>query len=268
MRRVVRGVLCAVIVSGAVSGCFATREDVNLVHADLVTMRAERAQADSATRAQVARVATSLAAVNDSIAALTVRMNKLQGDVRGDLYSIGQQLLSIQELTGQSQQRLQDLRTSLETKNQAIAAATPASAMPATSDTSAIARAPAGPGPNQLFQLALEQLRRGSAATARAGFEELVQRYPDASVAPDAQFYLGEALAAQGELAAADAAYAIVVTRFPKSGRAPTALYKRALLMQGRGQSAAAKVALNDLVSTYPRSDEAALARDRLRAMK
>ncbi|MDQ6827384.1 MAG: tol-pal system protein YbgF [Gemmatimonadota bacterium] len=245
------------------AGCFATSEDVKQVHNDLVAMRAERSQADSATRVQVQRVVASLAVVNDSLGALTARVNKLQGDVRGDLYSIGQQLLSIQELTGQSQRRLQDLRTTLEAKN-------PDQVFGPTGATtdSASRGAAGGPGPNQLFQLALEQLRRGSAGTARAGFEDLVKRFPDSDVAPDAQFYLGEALAAQGDAAAADGAYVTVVTHFPKSGRASTALYKHALILQAKGQAAAAKAALTDVVQKYPRSDEAALARDRLRVIK
>ncbi len=246
------------------SGCFATSEDLKLVHGDLLAMRAERAQADSVTRAQVQRVVASLSVVNDSVGALAARVNRLQGDVRGDLYAIGQQLLSIQELTGQSQRRLQDLRTTLEARNpeQIVGSAG------VVADSAAARAGLGGPGPNQLFQLALEQLRRGSAGAARAGFEDLVKRFPDADVAPDAQFYLGEALAAQGDAAAADAAYAAVVTRFPKSGRASTALYKHALILQSKGQTAAAKIALTDVVQKYPRSDEAALARDRLRVMQ
>ena len=52
--------------------------------------------------------------VNDSMQSLSTRLTRVQGDVRGDLYGIGQQLIAIQELTGQSQQRLQELRSSLD----------------------------------------------------------------------------------------------------------------------------------------------------------
>jgi tol-pal system protein YbgF len=95
-----------------------------------------------------------------------------------------------------------------------------------------------------------------------------LRAHPTADVAPDAQFYLGEALAAEGNSNAADSAYATVVSRWPESPRAPTALYKRAVALESRGNLTAARAALNLLVQRYPRSDEAALARDRLRTMR
>ncbi|HJU88115.1 MAG TPA: tol-pal system protein YbgF [Gemmatimonadaceae bacterium] len=239
----------------------ATPADVRLVRDDLRAIRAERSRADSAQAAQIARIAASLDTVGDTLRAVTQRLTRLQGDVRGELYALGQQLIQIQELTGQSQRRLQEMRSSLEQRNQEVA-------VPVAPGETPAAGASAGPGPNQLFQLSLDQLRRGSAGTARAGFQELLRTHPTSDVAPDAQFYLGEALAAEGNTAAADTAYAQVVSKWPESPRAPTALYKRALALEARANLTAARAALNLLVQRYPRSDEAALARDRLRTMR
>ena len=212
----------------------------------------------------------SLRTTNDSVRSLSNRLTIIQGNVRGDLYQMNQQLLQIQELTGQSQRRLQELRASLEARQQdAPAAPVPVPPAGARRDSAAAPAPTAGsPGPNQLFQSSLDQLRRGSPASARRGFEELLRLYPTSDVAADAQFYLGEAWAAEGNAGAADTAYATVVTKHPQSQRAPTALYKRALLLQQRGNIALARTALNDLVRLYPRSDEAQLARDRLRTMQ
>ena len=183
---------------------------------------------------------------------------------------MNQQLLQIQELTGQSQRRLQELRSSLEARQQdAPAGAVPVPPAGTRRDSAAVPAPTAGaPGPNQLFQSSLDQLRRGSPASARRGFEELLRLYPTSDVAADAQFYLAESWAAEGNTAAADTAYATVVTKHAQSPRAPTALYKRALLLQQRGNIALARTALNDLIRLYPRSDEAQLARDRLRTMQ
>jgi len=132
--------------------------------------------------------------------------------------------------------------------------------------------APAGggatPGPNQLFQISLEQLRRGSPGAARTGLLTLLQQYPTSDLVPDAQFYLGEAYHQEGNAAGADSAYAAVVSGYPTSPRAPTALYKRALGMEEKGNVTGARGLLNDLVQRYPRSDEAALAKERLRTLK
>jgi tol-pal system protein YbgF len=250
----------------------ATPADVRLVRDDLRAMRAEALRADSARDTQLNRIIARLDTVSDSLQATSTRLTRLQGDVRGELYSLGQQLIQIQELTGQSQRRLQELRSSLEQRNQEMETAPPptgaAPGAPSATTGAAAAPTPAGPGPNQLFQLSLDQLRRGSVGTARAGFQELLRQYPTADIAPDAQFYLAEALNAEGNTAAADTAYATVVARWPESPRAPTALYKRALALEARGNNTAARAALNLIVQRYPRADEATLARDRLRTMR
>ena len=269
----------ALVATGA---CFATQSDVRVLQTDVQTMRAERHRQDSLMLQRFDALMASLRTTNDTVRALSDRVTRLQGDVRGDLFQMNQQLLQIQELTGQSQRRLQELRSSLEARQQEVAPATPPTTpsqtprdpagaaagaqMPAAAAPSGV---PSGsPGPNQLFQSSLDQLRRGSPGSARRGFEELLRLYPTSDVAGEAQFYIGEALAAEGNLAAADTAYGTVVARYSESARAPTALYKRALLLQQRGNIAMARTALNDLVRQYPRSDEAQLARERLRTMQ
>lgn len=270
MNRLVRQ--CAPVVALATGACFATQSDVRVLQTDLQTMRAERARSDSVMNRAFEEMMASLTRTTDSVRAMSDRITRLQGDVRGDLFQINQQLLQVQELTGQSQRRLQELRSSLEARQQQ-AIVVPAPMQPAspardtTSPPAGAAPVPSGPGPNQLFQSSLDQLRRGSPGTARRGFEELLRLYPTADVAGEAQFYVGEAHSAEGNTAAADSAYAAVVERYGESPRAPTAMYKRALLLQQRGNIAMARAALTELVRRYPRSDESQLARDRLRTM-
>jgi tol-pal system protein YbgF len=271
------GLLAGALCAGA--ACFATTKDVQVLQNDVQTLRQEQARKDSAMLQALEELMVSLRRQNDSLKNLSDRLTRTQGDVRGDLYTINQQLLQIQELTGQSQRRLQELRSSIEARQQESAQVpTPATPRDTVRDTAragaappaaAPSGAPAGaPGPNQLFQSSLDQLRRGSPGSARRGFEELLRLYPTSDVAGEAQFYLGEALAAEGNAGAADTAYATVVSKYADSPRAATALYKRALLLQQRGNIAQARTALNDLVRRYPRSDEAQLARERLRTMK
>ncbi|HEY7408522.1 MAG TPA: tol-pal system protein YbgF [Gemmatimonadaceae bacterium] len=266
----------ALVATGA---CFATQTDVRVLQTDVQNLRAERTRQDSVMQQRFTELMASLQTTNDSVRSLSNRVTRLQGDVRGDLFQMNQQLLQIQELTGQSQRRLQELRSSLEARQQEPAPVTPSTtprdsagaAAPGaqTPPVAAPSGPPAGsPGPNQLFQSSLDQMRRGSPASARRGFEELLRLYPTSELAGEAQFYIGEALAAEGNPAAADTAYGTVVARYSESPRAPTALYKRALLLQQRGNVALARTALNELLRRYPRSDEAQLARDRLRTMQ
>ncbi len=265
----------------AAGACVATSSDVDALRSSVNDLRAQSAHSDSVRQAELARTAADLAAVDDSVRALSARVARMNGDVRGDLYAIGQQLIQIQELTGQSQRRLQDLRASMEQRQAELApaptsapapppraggAAASAAAASTAGPPTAAAR-PTTPGPAELFQLSLDQLRRGSAATARNGLTTLLQQYPQSDLVPDAQFYIAESWAAEGNAAAADSAYAMVVSKYPKSARAPTALYKRAMAMETRGNHTAARAAFTQLLQAYPRSDEAALAREQLRAI-
>ena len=94
--------------------CFATRSDMRVLQGDILNFRTETTRADSARARQIASVAASLGTVADSVRATSDRLTRLQGDNRGDLRSIQQQLLQIQELTGQSQRRLQEMRAEME----------------------------------------------------------------------------------------------------------------------------------------------------------
>jgi tol-pal system protein YbgF len=252
----------------AAGACVATRNDLRLVQNDVALLKAEQALADSARRVQLDRVIAQLGLMADSLNATTARINRFQGDVRQQMYGMEQQLVTIQELTGQSQRRLQELRASME-QRATVAPPTP-STLPAGSQAPA-PTAPAGagsPGPNQLFQLALDQLRRGSTGAARAGFADLLRQYPTADIAPDAQFYVAEAYAAEGNASGADSVYALVAERYPASVRAGTALYKRAITAQAAGRTDDARALFTAVIERFPRSDEAVLARDRLRTLK
>lgn len=239
------------------AGCLASKTDIAVLQTDIQTMRAESARGDSARRAQVDQVLAQLVRANDSVRAISSRLAKLQGDVANEHYQMTREIIQLQELSGQSTRRLQELRGALEER-------APAAAQPAPGDT---ARAAAAPGPGQLFQSSLDQLRRGSVNVARSGFEELLRTYPTYEDAPEAMVYIAETYAAERNQVAADSVYGLVVQRYPRSPKAATALYKRALILKSAGQNAAARAALERIVREYPRSDEAALAREQLRTL-
>jgi tol-pal system protein YbgF len=246
-------------------GCLASKQDVFLLQNQLGAMQRASARADSARAAESRAVLDQIVQSNDSVRALSARLAKLQSTVATDHYEMGRQILQIQELSGQSQRRLQELRASLEERSQMAAAPVPAPA-PAPGDTTT-RPAPGGPGPAQLFQSSLDQLRRGSARVARGGFEELLRNYPASEDAPEAMIYIAETYASERNQVAADSVYALVVQRYPSSPKAATALYKHALSLRAAGRTTAARAAFDRIVKEYPRSDEATLAREQLRTL-
>ncbi len=239
------------------AGCLASKTDIALIQTELQTIRGESARGDSARRAQVEQVLAQLTRTNDSVRAIGARLAKLQADQANEHFQMTREIIQLQELSGQNTRRLQELRGALEER-------APVAAQPAPGDS---ARPAAAPGPGQLFQSSLDQLRRGSVGVARGGFEELLRAYPTYEDAPEAMVYIAETYAAERNQVAADSVYGLVVQRYPQSPKAATALYKRAQILRSAGQNAAARAALERIVREYPRSDEAALAREQLRTV-
>ncbi len=237
------------------SACFATRNDVRVLQQDILNTRTEAARADSARARQIDAVARLLGVLGDSVRSLYAGITRVQGDMRGEFRQVNQQLLQIQELTGQSQRNLQNLRAEMEQRNQQ-APVTP----PVAGDTTQPAPQPAAPGPAQLLALGRQQYAQRSYGTARSAFEELLRTYPESDLAAEAQLYIGECWTAEGNAPAADAAYNAVVAKYPQSARAPNALYKLALSQAKQGKRAEARVFMERVKREYPQSDEAELA--------
>lgn len=256
MIRHLRLVLC-----GLVLGACATPGQVKQVESQVALLRADQARADSVHARRLTDVLQLQQRILDSLGATSTAMRTLKGDVSSDLYNVQQQLVQLQELTGQSQRRLSELRTQLETRGEQIAAGqTPPSGSPDST------RPAAAPSADQIYEASLQQLRRGSAETARAGLRQLLSTYPTHERAPDATYFIGQSFSADQPDSAAKY-YQDVVTNFPQSARAPSALYNLGLLAERKRDTAAAKDAYNRVIKQYPRSDEAALARDRLRTL-
>lgn len=256
----------------ALGGC-AMKSDVTRVQNEVTALREVSARQDSARARQLGEIIRMQQQLFDSLATTRETIRTLRGDVANDLYGVQQQLVQLQELTGQSQRRLTELRTQLEARAEQLAATTtpPAGSPPPRTDTTAAAAAaPAPSGGNasadQMYEASLGQLRRGSASTARLGFRELLKSYPTSDKVPDALYYIGESFRTENADSAA-AYYDMVARNYPQSARAASALYNLGLLNERASRTAAARDAYQRVVQTYPRSDEAALARDRLKAL-
>lgn len=255
-----RLMLSLVLASSATQGaCVASKGDIRLLQDELRSMETVAARADTLRRAQADSALRALSVAQDSMRALSARFGSFQAATSGELYDMARQLITIQEQTGLSQRRLQELRATLEEK-----APPGGTTPPAPGDTSK----PAGPGPAQLFQVSVDQMRRGSFGVARSGFDELLVRFPKFEDAPAAQLYVGQAYSEEKNAVAADSVYLLVVQRYATSAEAPKALYKYALSQLAQKKTELAKQVLQRVIREYPRSDEADLARARLGTIK
>jgi tol-pal system protein YbgF len=261
--------IAAPLVLVAATGCLATKSDIALLQAETRASRAQSAQgdssilrADSERRAQIDRLLAEMTRTNDSLRVLAARLAAFQANVNGQLSSMGEQLVTVQERLGQTTANLQDQRRQLEQlREQGMAAVSaPAAAPPVVGDTSRHIP-PGTPGPAVLYNTAIQQLRNGSFRVARTGFELLVNSYPDYESVPAATLKIGEAYQGEGNPTAADSVYQLVVTKYPKTDEAATALYRRGKILLAADKKAEARAIFNRVIAEYPRSDAAALAR-------
>ena len=258
--------LVALIIPLVCAGCFfATKQDIDRLQADIVGTRASSSAADSVQRAQLVELSRSVRAVNDSISALSRKVAAMRTASESEMTAMRENISQLQDLSGQSEQRMRDVRAALEEKRQQQDQGPPA----ATPDSTGVLSAPAtGPGPLQLLQAGRDQLLKGGNASARSAFNELITKYPKSEYVPEAMFYTAQAYAAERNLTAADAEYSALIAKYPTSPRVPTAMYKRALQLQAAKKNAEAKRLYQDIIKRFPRSDEAALADERLQSMR
>ena len=164
-----------------------------------------------------------------------------------DLYNIQQQLVQLQELTGQSQQRLTELRTQLEARGAQIGARRP---------LRATARGPTPQGgtasADQMYEASLAQLRRGSHSTARLGLAgDAARSTPPASGRRTRSISSARASPRRTPTPRPPTT-AQVVEKYPASPRAASALYNLGLLAERRKDTAGARDAYQRVVAEVP----------------
>ena len=261
------------VVLASTTGCLASKGDIRLLQDELRVTRAQLAtgdsailRADAARQVQLAALAGTLDRVNDSLRVLTARFAMFQANSIGEFDAMGKQIVQVQALLGQTTRNMQEARAQLEALREQgtgpVPASAPASVPVSGTDTSQHAT---GPGPATLFTSAIEAFRNGSYRTARTGFDELVQTYPDYEQTPQAQVYIGDSYKSEGNTAAADSVYQLVATKYSSNAAiAPQGLFKHGLILWDANKREEARIVFNRLIREYPRSDQAELAKSKL----
>ena len=260
-RAVAASLLCCL---AAMPAC-ATKGQVKLLEGELRSLRVETARRDSIRAAALAAIITLEQRIIDSLAAGREALRTLDVRLQGDLTDVQRQLVQVQELTGQSQQRLTQLKAQIDTRAEQAEAA--GLSLPVGRSDSAGRPGPAAPSADQMYQSARNQQTRGALGTARMGYQELLKTYPTHALAPDALFYIGESFGSEAPDSAI-AYYTQVVGRYKTSPRASTALFRMGRIEEVRRNAAAARAYFERLVREYPTSDDADLARERLKTLR
>ncbi len=147
------------------------------------------------------------------------------------------------------------------------AAAADGSAPPAPDATADAARKPASDPAAEAreYEAALNLFRSNKVKEAAAAFDAFAKAHPDSTLAPNAQYWLGNANYALHDCKKAIEAHRVVVARWPQNPKAPDSLVNIATCQQELGDAKGARTSLEAVLAKYPDSSAAATAKQRLK---
>jgi tol-pal system protein YbgF len=126
----------------------------------------------------------------------------------------------------------------------------------------------AGPPPQdsvkETYQRTMEKFLQGELDTAMQGFSEFLVRYPTSTLAPNAQYWLGECYYGKKQFEQAIEAFDRVKLAYPASGKVPAALLKKGFAYLALNDRGRAVSALKQVVNGFPKTPEADKASGKL----
>lgn len=118
---------------------------------------------------------------------------------------------------------------------------------------------------NRDYEAAFGLLKAGKYKEGGIALTAFLQKYPDSSLAPNAQYWLGNAWYAQHDCRKAIEAQSYVTTKWPDSPKAPDALLAIATCQKELGNQVGARRTLENLVAKYPSAPAAENAKQQLK---
>jgi tol-pal system protein YbgF len=191
------------------------------------------------------------------------KMNNTQGGIEQTNYRVDR---LAQQLT-QIQHDVEELKAAAARATQPAMTEVNVPA-PAGTPSPVLTPVPApGEDPVQMYQAAYRDYQRGNFDLAIAGFREFAAKNPNSDLSDNATYWIGESLYSQKKYREAIAQFDSVVTKYPKSDKVAGALLKKGYAYIALGEKSQGIVQLQYVVHEHPTSPEAAVARQRLKAL-
>lgn len=131
-----------------------------------------------------------------------------------------------------------------------------------------VTTAPPVAGEQANYDVAFNLLKEGRYPQAAEAFGQFLQQYPSSRLAPNAQYWLGEAEYVGRQFDTALGNFRKVVEQYPGNPKVPDALLKIGYIHAEKQQWAEAKSALDRVIREFPQSGAADLARQRLNRLQ
>lgn len=117
----------------------------------------------------------------------------------------------------------------------------------------------------QEYEAALAHFKGARYKDASTSFAAFVQKFPNSQLAPNAQYWMGNAWMMQQDCKRAIEAQTVVTTKYPDSPKAPDAWLAIASCQRDTNNLQGARRSLQTLVTKYPNAPAAEQARERLK---
>ena len=121
-----------------------------------------------------------------------------------------------------------------------------------------------GSAPEDAYEAAINQLKRGQFDVAEAEFANFLQRYPNHNLAGNAQYWLGETFYVRGAYRQAAEAFLTGYSTYSSSTKAPDSLLKLGMTLAALGQQEQACATLGELNRRFPSAAQAVKQRAQL----
>ncbi len=219
-----------------------------------------RQQAD----AMVARLAkVEEDARNQPVLALVSEIEKLREEIRslrGQIEVLGN---NVDGVAKRQRDMYVDLDLRLRRFEQpASVAPTPAAAAAEAAKTATVA--PVGGEENEAYERAQGQRRVGNYQGAITAFQAFIAKYPKSTLAPRAQYWIGDSYFNLRDFRNAIASQQKLVAAYPDSSSVPDAMLNLASAQLESGDGAAARKTMDGLIAKYPSSEAAEKAKRRV----
>ena len=209
--------------------------------------------------------------LNISIGSLQKTMQDVQANSGARLDSMSTQVQALTDnledvkiRLGRINQQLAETQTTLQALDAKIAAPPPPAPITTPSQPSTQPPSPP-PSADVLYDNGRRDVQGGKYDHARQEFTDYLKYYPDADLASNAQFYLGEINYAEKKYREAVQEYDKVLENYPRSYKMAPARLKKGMALLELGDRSAAVRELREVIRRFPGTEEARRASAKLR---
>jgi tol-pal system protein YbgF len=235
-------------------------------------------QQNEALAARLAKIEDTLK--NQPVFELATQIDQLRQELnslRGQMEVLGN---NIESASKRQRDMYVDLDTRLRHLEQPSSAPPPAppapgqpgrpgaAAPPSPAAPAAAAGAPAEGAEGHAYEAAQNQRRIGNYQGAIAAFQGFIAQYPKSTLAPRAQYWIGDSYFNLRDYKNAIANQQKLLSAYPESSSVPDALLNIASSQMELGDTGIAKKTLDGLIARYPSSEAAEKAKRRLATLR